>query len=416
MIPVSSKASQNTVLDSGELHSGLPCMLHHAVKRSLLHRFHVNCLLWIPYNSLNAYIVLSGKTFYKPFCFTCLKMSEKEIIMNRTHYIEKLLCENNFQKIGNHLTELDAVDMTVEYLQETDVAKAVYRVLKNCPAITLKKKAKHLLSKWKTLYRNNNLLSVQGKKSVSQSVKDYNEYVSVIPQEQTEFSDENLSKDAACTKPKGNVNQQGLLEEQHTDNEDTKPVSTETSSQEERMQAMRSKCAELIYKALIDSATSNEETDKRQELSKEIEKQVFALHAKNDKKYKNCIRSKISNLKNPKNSHLKCNLFSGTLSPKTFAEMTVMEMANDELKKLRALYTESSVQEHQLPQVIDGTQTTKIKCRRCEKFDCTVTMIARGTLFLPSWVRNANPDEQMVTYVICNECGEQWYHSRWTCL
>jgi len=96
--------------------------------------------------------------------------------------------------------------------------------------------------------------------------------------------------------------------------------------------------------------------------------------------------------------------------------MTVMEMASDELKQLRALYTESSIQEHQLPQVINGTQTNKIKCRRCEKSDCTVTMIARGTLFLPGWVRSTNPDEQMLTFVICNECGEQWYHSRWICL
>ncbi|XP_067422265.1 transcription elongation factor A N-terminal and central domain-containing protein [Emydura macquarii macquarii] len=362
-------------------------------------------------------------------------MSDKKIIMNRAHYIEKLLSENNFQDIGNHLTELEAVDMSIEYLQETDVAKAVYRVIKNCPIVTLKKKAKHLLSKWKTLYKINCLSSVQSKKSVSESVKEDSEHFSVIPEEQKEFSEElnqhemldaadsnslllslNLPKDAVYNKPKSSVNQLGLLEEKCTNNKDTKSAGSETSSQQEHVKAMRSKCRELIYKALTDSATSKEETDKWQELAKEIEGNVFALHARNDKKYKNCIRSKVSNLKNPKNSHLKCNLFSSTMSPKAFAEMTVMEMANDELKQLRASYTESSVQEHQLPQVIDGTQTNKIKCRRCEKFDCTVTMISRGTLFLPSWVRNSNPDEQMLTYVICNECGEQWYHSRWVCL
>ncbi|XP_030428926.1 transcription elongation factor A N-terminal and central domain-containing protein isoform X2 [Gopherus evgoodei] len=362
-------------------------------------------------------------------------MSDKKIIMNRAHDIEKLLSENNFQDIGNHLTEFEAVDMTIEYLQETDVAKAVYRVLQNCPAITLKKKAKHLLSKWKTLYKNNYLSSIQSKKSVSETVKEHNEYFSVVPKEQTEFSEElnqhemldaaganslltsqNVPKDEMYNKPKSCVNQLGLLEEQRTDNEDAKPAGSETSPQQEHLKAMRLKCTKLIYKALTDSATSKEEANKWQELSREIEECIFALHARNDKKYKNCIRSKVSNLKNPKNFHLKHNLFSGTMSPKTFAEMTVMEMANDELKQLRALYTESSVQEHQLPQVIDGTQTDKIKCRRCEKFDCTVTMIARGTLFLPSWVRNANPDEQMMTYVICNECGAQWYHSRWVCL
>uniref|UniRef100_A0A8C8VKF2 Transcription elongation factor A N-terminal and central domain containing n=1 Tax=Pelusios castaneus TaxID=367368 RepID=A0A8C8VKF2_9SAUR len=362
-------------------------------------------------------------------------MSDKKIIVNRAHYIGKLLSENNFQDIGNHLTELEAVDMTIEYLQETDVAKVVYRVLKNCPTVTLKKKAKHLLSKWKTLYKNNCLSSVQGKKLASESMKEDSEHFSFIPEEQTEFSEElnqhemldaddsnsllpsqNLPKDEVYDKPKSSVNLLGLLEQQCTDNKDMKSVGSETSSQQEHVKAMRSKCREFIYKALTDSATSKEETDKWKELAKEIEENVFALHARNNKKYKTCLRSKVSNLKNPKNSHLKHNLFSGTLSPKTFAEMTVMEMANDELKQLRASYTESSVQEHQLPQNIDGTQTNKIKCRRCEKFDCTVTMIARGTLFLPSWVRNSNPDEQMMTYVICNECGEQWYHSKWVCL
>ncbi|ERE65901.1 transcription elongation factor A and central domain-containing protein [Cricetulus griseus] len=135
----------------------------------------------------------------------------------------------------------------------------------------------------------------------------------------------------------------------------------------------------------------------------------------NIKKYKICIRSKVANLNNPKNSHLQQKLLSGTMSAREFAEMTVLDMANEELKQLRASYTESSIQEHHLPQTVEGTQTNKIKCRRCEKYNCKITVIARGTLFLPSWVQNSNPDEQM-TYVICNECGEQWYHSNWVCL
>ncbi|KFP22148.1 transcription elongation factor A N-terminal and central domain-containing protein [Egretta garzetta] len=360
-------------------------------------------------------------------------MSDQKNIVHRAHCIEKLLSENNFQDIEDHLKELEDVDMTTECLQGTEVAKAVYRVLKSCPSVELKKKAKQLLSRWKALYKNSCVQSTQVKKSVSVHVKEEIEHLSVVPRGQSlsEGPCQQEALDATSSKilvpsqtvknmvrnnAEGSMSQLSSFEEQHTDNEDSKPLLNKASQQQDPMRALRCKCTDLLYKALTASAKDEEETDQWLELSKEIEEHIFALHAKNDKKYKNCIRSKISNLKNPKSCHLRYNLFSGALSPKAFAEMTVMEMASDELKQLRALYTESSVQEHQLPQVINGTQTNKIKCRRCEKFDCTVTMIARGTLFLPGWVRNTNPDEQMLTYVICNECGEQWYHSRWTCL
>ncbi|XP_056357469.1 transcription elongation factor A N-terminal and central domain-containing protein isoform X2 [Oenanthe melanoleuca] len=358
-------------------------------------------------------------------------MSDLKNIIHRTHCIEKLLSENNLQDVEDHLKELEDVDMTVEYLQGTEVTKAVYRVLKSCPSGELKKKAKQLLSRWKAVYKNNCAQSMQVKKPVSIYVKEEIEHLHVVPREQSpsegpcqqEALDGTSSnilvpsqtvKDVVCNSAEGSMNQHSSFEEQHTIHEGSKSVASEASLQQDLIRALRCKCVDLLYKALIGSA--KEETVKWLELAKEIEESIFALHGKNDKKYKNCIRSKISNLKNPKSCHLKQNLLSGTLSPKAFAEMTVMEMASDELKQLRALYTKSSVQEHQLPQVINGTQTNKIKCRRCEKFDCTVTMIARGTLFLPAWVRNTNPDEQMLTYVICNECGEQWYHSRWICL
>ncbi|NWW02895.1 TEANC protein, partial [Oreocharis arfaki] len=360
-------------------------------------------------------------------------MSDLENIVHRTHSIEKLLSENNLQDIEDHLKGLEDVDMTAEYLQGTEVTKAVYRVLKSCPSGGLRKKAKQLLSRWKALYKNNCAQSMQVKKSVSVYVKEEIKHLGVVPREQLlsegscqqEALDDTSSnilvpsetvENVVCNNAEGSMNQHSSFEEQHTVREDSKSVVNEASLQQDPMRALRCKCVDLLYKALIGSARGEEETVKWLELAKEIEEHIFALHAKNDKKYKNCIRSKISNLKNPKSCHLKHNLFSGTLSPKAFAAMTVMEMASDELKQLRALYTKSSVQEHQLPQVINGTQTSKIKCRRCEKFDCTVTMIARGTLFLPAWVRNTNPDEQMLTYVICNECGEQWYHSRWICL
>nr|XP_033803531.1 transcription elongation factor A N-terminal and central domain-containing protein [Geotrypetes seraphini]XP_033803532.1 transcription elongation factor A N-terminal and central domain-containing protein [Geotrypetes seraphini]XP_033803533.1 transcription elongation factor A N-terminal and central domain-containing protein [Geotrypetes seraphini]XP_033803534.1 transcription elongation factor A N-terminal and central domain-containing protein [Geotrypetes seraphini] len=360
-------------------------------------------------------------------------MPDNREIIARAYYIEKLLSENNYEGIACHLAHLELVDVTVEHLQETDAVGAVYRLFRKCPDRALKKKAKCLLVKWKKFYKNHCLQTEPNQDGApGNGEKETLENCIVIPEPQRQSfqepstpetvdllssvdmqSSSSNMRETVCSISVYEVNSERPLEE-HCAESQSEPGSNESKEQVQiQKQALRVKCMELICQALTDPDAGSENI---LDLAKLIEEEIFAVHSGNDKKYKNCIRSKVSNLKNPKNSHLRQQLFSGDLSPKVFAEMTVMEMASDELKQLRASYTESSVQEHQLPRNDNGMQTNKIKCRHCEKFDCTVTMIARGTLFLPGWVRNGNPDEEMMTFVICNACGGKWYHSKWVCL
>uniref|UniRef100_A0A2K5RGR2 Transcription elongation factor A N-terminal and central domain containing n=2 Tax=Cebus imitator TaxID=2715852 RepID=A0A2K5RGR2_CEBIM len=353
---------------------------------------------------------------------TVLKMSDKNQIGARASLIEQLMSERKFEDLGNHLTELETIYVTKEHLQETNVVRVVYRVLKNCPSVALKKKAKCLLSKWKAVYKETHfkardspkLLPVRGNKEENSGLShpSHDETLGICSS--NSLSSQDVAKPSEMIVPENGAIQLKPKEEYF---EDGDPESTgKRSSELLDPTPMRTKCIELLYSALTTSSTDQPKADLWQNFAREIEEHVFTLYSMNIRKYKTCIRSKVANLQNPKNSHLKQNLFSGTMSPQEFAEMTVMEMANKELKQLRASYTESCIQEHYLPQVIDGTQTNKIKCRHCEKYNCKVTAIARGALFLPTWVRNSNADEQMMTYVICNECGEQWYHSNWVCL
>ncbi|XP_005996204.1 transcription elongation factor A N-terminal and central domain-containing protein [Latimeria chalumnae] len=399
-------------------------------------------------------------------------MADKREIITSACRIEKLLSEKNFQDIECLFCELEEVCVTVEHFQETNIIKAVYRVLKNCPESTVKKKAKNLLAKWKKLYQRDCLLSEhhgeerssqetqeseglsnlsdQKEKSCHRSVKDEVEHHRQESSSQETQESEGLSKDSdqkekLChSSVENEVSTVASLETPCSSLDVPKDVMHKTVNLDVANEAVlkqttvppesvpheevfekaqvnerpiRSKCSELLLQALLGSEVPSQmKAELCQGLARSIEEHVFAFHGKNNKKYRACIRSKVANLKNPKTPHLRENLLLGVLTPETFAEMTVMEMASEELKKLRASYTESSVQEHQLPQGVEGAKTTKIKCRRCEKFDCTVTVIARGTLFLPGWVRNGNPDEQMMTFVICNECGEKWYNSGWICL
>ncbi|XP_049728391.1 transcription elongation factor A N-terminal and central domain-containing protein [Elephas maximus indicus] len=353
-------------------------------------------------------------------------MSAKNQIAARAALIEQLIAKRNFEDIGNHLTELEMIHVTKEHLQETDVVRVVYRVLKHCPTVTLKKKAKCLLSKWRALYRMTHCKPIDNPQLTPMSGnKEENSGHSHDPS-QDEIMDVSSSNpwpsfqdvaEAIEMIVPANSAVHVVPKEGHCSGCDLTPTGKESSeSLVGPTTPLRTKSIELLYKALTSSSTDLPKADLWQKFAREIEEHIFALYSGNLKKYKTCIRSKVSNLKNPRNSHLQQNLLSGTMSPREFAAMTVLEMANQELKDLRAAYTESSIQEHRLPQELDGTPTNKIKCRRCEKYNCKVTVIARGALFLPSWVRNSNPDEQMMTYVICNECGEQWYHSKWVCL
>ncbi|KAK2504269.1 hypothetical protein MC885_013156 [Smutsia gigantea] len=337
-----------------------------------------------------------------------VKMSDKKQIAARASLIEQLMSKRNFEDLGDHLTELETLHVTKELLQETDVVRTVYRVLKNCPTVALKKKAKCLLSEWKALYKDphfkprdspNKLFPMGGNEENSGLSHDPSQNDTLGSScSNSLLSPQDVAKAIEMIVPDNSTNQMEPKEECLRGGD---PKSTIKRSSEllDPAVPVRAKCTELLYEALTSSSADQPKADLWQNFAREIEEHIFTLYSKNLKKYKTCIRSKVANLKNPQNSHLQQNLLSGIMSPRQFAEMTVLEMANQELKQLRASYTESCIREHHLPQATEGTQTRKIRCRRCEKFNCKVTVITRGTLFLPSWVRNSNPDEEMMTYV-----------------
>ncbi|KAG2456922.1 ras-related protein Rab-9A isoform X1 [Polypterus senegalus] len=385
-------------------------------------------------------------------------MPDTKEIANLAYSIEKQLVENNPNNILLLLEDLETAHLTLAQLQETNIVKALYHVLRTCTDVPLKRKAKSLLSKWKKLFNNTlHQISYQNEKnfcvkgngmqdthtntvekssnsgsrdiihnigsSVCSLVHHHDEVC--FTSEQRCFHPEKMLctgvKDEENKQPVENILKDSVVSTSHHIElmsqaiipAEALPTINDVPTMKYENSLLRSKCAELIFQAI-----TSEEADVTniQEMSIKIEQNIFNLHGNNDKKYKACIRSKIANLKNPRTPHLRQNLLCGQLSPKSFAEMSVDEMACDKLKQLRATYTKHGINEHQIPQGVEGTRTNKVKCRRCENFDCSVTVINRGTLFLPSWVKTGNPDEQMMTFVTCNKCGEKWYNNGWICL
>ncbi|XP_021110965.1 transcription elongation factor A protein 2 isoform X2 [Heterocephalus glaber] len=123
---------------------------------------------------------------------------------------------------------------------------------------------------------------------------------------------------------------------------------------------------------------------------------IFLDVGNTDMKYKNRVRSRISNLKDAKNPELRRNVLCGAITPQQIAVMTSEEMASDELKEIRKAMTKEAIREHQMART-GGTQTDLFTCGKCRKKNCTYTQ-----------VQTRSSDEPMTTFVVCNECGNRW--------
>uniref|UniRef100_A0A3Q4GPM7 Transcription elongation factor n=1 Tax=Neolamprologus brichardi TaxID=32507 RepID=A0A3Q4GPM7_NEOBR len=167
--------------------------------------------------------------------------------------------------------------------------------------------------------------------------------------------------------------------------------------------SIRLKCREMLASALQtgdDYIAIGADCD---ELGAQIEEYILyiiimytLLIPNTDMKYKNRVRSRISNLKDMKNPNLRRTVLCGSVTPERMAKMTAEEMASDELKEMRKNLTKEAVRDHQMA-TTGGTQTDLFTCGKCKGKSCTYTQ-----------VQTRSADEPMTTFVFCNECGNRW--------
>ncbi|XP_077151742.1 transcription elongation factor A protein 3-like isoform X1 [Ranitomeya variabilis] len=160
--------------------------------------------------------------------------------------------------------------------------------------------------------------------------------------------------------------------------------------------SVRDKCVEMIASALKTDDDFKTFEANCEKIAWEIEECIYKEIKATDMKYRNRIRSRISNLKDPKNPSLRRNVLCGVVSPQNIAIMTAEEMASDELKELRNTLTQEAIREHQMAKT-GGTQTDLLQCDKCKKKNCTYNQ-----------VQTRSADEPMTTFVLCNECGHRW--------
>uniref|UniRef100_A0A674NG08 Transcription elongation factor A (SII), 3 n=1 Tax=Takifugu rubripes TaxID=31033 RepID=A0A674NG08_TAKRU len=160
--------------------------------------------------------------------------------------------------------------------------------------------------------------------------------------------------------------------------------------------SVRDKCIEMLAAALRTDNDYKEFGTNCDSMAAEIEDHIYQEIKATDMKYKNRVRSRISNLKDPKNPGLRKNVLAGTLALSRIASMSAEEMASDELKQLRNTLTQEAIREHQMAKT-GGTSTDLLQCGKCKKKNCTYNQ-----------VQTRSADEPMTTFVLCNECGNRW--------
>uniref|UniRef100_A0A3Q2ZNY2 Transcription elongation factor A N-terminal and central domain containing n=1 Tax=Kryptolebias marmoratus TaxID=37003 RepID=A0A3Q2ZNY2_KRYMA len=307
--------------------------------------------------------------------------------MSARALIEKFAAERSFGSILTLLGDLDKSHLTAEQLEDTDIVKVLYRLLKACPDDGVRRTAKGLLSRWKREHGDE-------RRGVRQLSEDSDSSAQ-------QGADGGVSEHPSPVETEGSAG---------TGSEPEAKSALENCTSSE---PVRAKCVQLLLAAL-----RPEPPDRRKaaRLAEEVERHVHDLHPADWLRYKARVRSKVANLRNAKHGHLRQGLLSGSLAPGVFARMSAEEMAGPELRRLREEHTSRGVSERQLPRGVEGTRTQGVRCERCGGSDCRVTQVSRGALFLPAWVRGGGPDEDAMTFVTCSGCGQQWYHSGWNCL
>ncbi|XP_026857363.2 transcription elongation factor A protein 3 isoform X2 [Electrophorus electricus] len=160
--------------------------------------------------------------------------------------------------------------------------------------------------------------------------------------------------------------------------------------------SIRDKCIDMLSAALRTDDDYKDYGANCDAMASEIEDHIYQEIKATDMKYKNRVRSRISNLKDPKNPNLRKNVLGGAIELSRIATMTAEEMASDELKQLRSVLTQEAIREHQMAKT-GGTTTDLLQCSKCKKKNCTYNQ-----------VQTRSADEPMTTFVLCNECGNRW--------
>uniref|UniRef100_A0A3B5AU19 Transcription elongation factor n=1 Tax=Stegastes partitus TaxID=144197 RepID=A0A3B5AU19_9TELE len=337
-------------------------------------------------------------------------MTREEDLIRIAKKLDKMVSRNNTEGAMDLLKELKGFNMTLKLLQETRIGMSVNGIRKHCTDEEVIALAKVLIKDWKRLLDPDKKHSDRKEKHNDEH-KNQKRHAD-IPGDEKHREDLRNEKHLQENRKEKQTPiffavfyRKGKIEAPKTPTTPTSPMSPSFSSPGGPLSphlttgdSIRDKCIEMISAAL---RTDNDYKDfgaNCDGMAAEIEDHIlpFGELFATDMKYKNRVRSRISNLKDPKNPGLRRNVLAGSIELRRIATMSAEEMASDELKQLRNVLTQEAIREHQMAKT-GGTTTDLLQCGKCKKKNCTYNQ-----------VQTRSADEPMTTFVLCNECGNRW--------
>ncbi|XP_034554636.1 transcription elongation factor A protein 3 isoform X5 [Notolabrus celidotus] len=380
-------------------------------------------------------------------------MTREEDLIRIAKKLDKMVSRNNTEGAIDLLRELKAFNMSLKLLQETRIGMSVNGIRKHCTDEEVIALAKVLIKDWKRL-----LDSGPSQDEKPADMKNGLDSSKTVTSPHSSPSDTHSRKDSCDSKPGQPVKRQSSdskpdrrestdskksssppakkLTTERRESQGSKtsqPVppqrkpSTDSVERKSKMdtpkspttptspmspsfssaggplsphlstgETIRDKCIELLSAALRTDNYYKDYGTNCDSMAAEIEDHIYQEIKATDMKYKNRVRSRISNLKDPKNPGLRRNVLAGSIELSRIASMTTEEMASDELKQLRNVLTQEAIREHQMAKT-GGTSTDLLQCDKCKKKNCTYNQ-----------VQTRSADEPMTTFVLCNECGNRW--------
>ncbi|NXD88514.1 TCEA3 protein, partial [Halcyon senegalensis] len=343
-------------------------------------------------------------------------MGPAEELVRIAKKLDKMVARKSTEGALDLLKSLTGYTMTIQLLQTTRIGVAVNSVRKHCSDEEVVASAKILIKNWKRLLEKD----VDGKKEKdADGEKEKKEKGLDLPscpnegvkhpkspaeKHKEKHKERRDSADSRCSTASSSSSPQKRLANSSKAKPETPRTPTSPSFSPGPCllapcyltgDSVRDKCIEMLTAALRMGDDYKEFGVNCEKMASEIEDHIL-WGGSTDMKYRNRVRSRISNLKDPKNPSLRRNVLCGAIQPSLIARMTAEEMASDELKELRNAMTQEAIREHQMAKT-GGTVTDLFQCGKCKKKNCTYNQ-----------VQTRSADEPMTTFVLCNECGNRW--------
>ncbi|NWR23650.1 TCEA3 protein, partial [Emberiza fucata] len=336
-------------------------------------------------------------------------MGPAEELVRIAKKLDKMVARKSTEGALDLLKSLTGYTMTIQLLQTTRIGVAVNSVRKHCSDEEVVASAKILIKNWKRLLEKDaDKKKEKGTDGDKEKKKGLD--VSSCPSEGVKHSKNTAEKHkerrASADSRSSTVSSSSSTQKRLANSSKAKPEVPRTPSSPSSASpcflapcyltgdSVRDKCIEMLTAALRMDDDYKEFSVNCEKMASEIEDHI--LWEPGDMKYRNRVRSRISNLKDPKNPGLRRNVLCGAIEPHLIARMTAEEMASDELKQLRNAMTQEAIREHQMAKT-GGTVTDLFQCGKCKKKNCTYNQ-----------VQTRSADEPMTTFVLCNECGNRW--------